>query len=93
MVAGFAVHEEFDALRRAGLAPSEVLRMATVNVGRLLNEPDLGVVRAGARADLVLADANPLEDLATLRRPRGVVAGGRWHDRAALDGLLAGARR
>ena len=44
-------------------------------------------------ADLVLLDASPLEDIHNTRRIRAVIAGGKFLDRAALDGLLAeGAR-
>jgi imidazolonepropionase-like amidohydrolase len=48
----------------------------------------LGTVRAGRVADLVLLDANPLEDIRNTRRIAAVVLDGRYLDRAALDRLL-----
>jgi len=86
---GSSIHEELAALADAGLSRYEVLRAATAGAADALGATGrFGVVRAGAAADLILADANPLADLAALRRPAGVMAGGRWLDRARLDGLL-----
>jgi imidazolonepropionase-like amidohydrolase len=67
------------------LAP-EFLFAATVAPPRFfgLGGQD-GTIAAGRRADLVLLDANPLENLATLRRPLAVIVGGRVLDRAPLD--------
>jgi imidazolonepropionase-like amidohydrolase len=48
-----------------------------------------GILAPGRRADLVLLDANPLLDLATLRRPRAVIVGGRLLDRKTLDAMAA----
>ncbi|MSR61185.1 MAG: hypothetical protein EXS08_01890 [Planctomycetes bacterium] len=89
LVAGFSMHEECTALRAAGLAPADVLRAATLAPARALGlEREQGRVAEGLRADLVLVDANPLEDLAALRRPRGVLVAGRWLDSAELTQLL-----
>jgi imidazolonepropionase-like amidohydrolase len=52
----------------------------------------LGTIATGRLADLVLLDANPLEDIANLRRIRAVIAAGRLFDRSALDRLLAEAK-
>jgi imidazolonepropionase-like amidohydrolase len=51
--------------------------------------PDRGTVEAGKRADLVLLDANPLEDIANTRRIAAVIAGGHYLSRAELDARLA----
>ena len=51
-----------------------------------------GAVKAGKAADLLILDANPLRDIAATRALRGVVIGGKFMDRAALDNLLAAAR-
>ena len=61
---------------------------ATVNPGKFLKREDLaGRVETGRRADLVLLDANPLADIAAIRRINAVVANGRVFDRKALDDL------
>jgi hypothetical protein len=90
MIAGFSVHDELATLvADGGLSPWDALRAATRDAAEFLGDSTGGVVRVGARADLLLVDGDPLADLSTLRRPRGVMVGGRWHDRAALDAGLA----
>lgn len=76
--AGTSLHEELAELSAAGLTNEEVLTAATRSAGEYLGDPTLGVIAAGARADLLLVNDNPLEDLATLRTPAGVMLNGRW---------------
>jgi imidazolonepropionase-like amidohydrolase len=76
--AGTSLHDELAELRDAGLTPFEVLSAATRSAGEYLDDPTLGVIEVGARADLVLVAENPLENLATLRSPAGVMLRGRW---------------
>ncbi len=61
----------------AGLAPAAALRLATSTSAELLDLDDRGVVAPGKRADLLVVDGDPTEDLAALERVRLVVAGGR----------------
>ncbi|CAN5753525.1 amidohydrolase family protein [soil metagenome] len=78
-VPGFATHRELHEYVRAGLTPYQALRTGTVNIAEHLGEGGRrGVVRPGARADLILLDANPLEDITSTLRIHGVVVGGRW---------------
>lgn len=84
VVPGFSIHRELELLVRAGLTPLEALRTATSVPGKVFGVPDTGVVRAGDRADLVVLDANPLEDISNIRRVRFTVLGGRLYDPAAL---------
>lgn len=78
-VPGFSVHRETQRMIAAGLTPYEILTSATRNVGGYFsNEDDFGTVEVGKRADLVLLEANPLEDIANLRRNAGVVVRGNW---------------
>ncbi len=76
--AGTSLHEELAELLAAGLTPYEALRAATRAAGEYLDDPTLGVIDVGARADLVLVAENPLENLATLRNPAGVLLRGTW---------------
>jgi imidazolonepropionase-like amidohydrolase len=93
MIAGFCVHDELALMVSGGMAPLAALQAATVNPARsLARETTLGSIAAGRSADLVLLDANPLDDIANVRRIRAVVTAGRLLDRSALDRLLTQAK-
>jgi imidazolonepropionase-like amidohydrolase len=93
LVPGFCLHDELEWFTRAGLTPAEALRTATINPARYLGrEAGQGSVAEGRAADLVLLDANPLEDIRNTRRISAVILRGRLFDRAALDQLLAQSR-
>ena len=90
---GFAIHDELETFVAIGIPVDEVLRMATAEAAKFLREEgEWGVVAAGARADLVLLDADPRDDLSTLRRPAGVMMNGHWYDAAFLEAELADIR-
>jgi imidazolonepropionase-like amidohydrolase len=91
-VPGFATHRELDVLVAAGLSPYEALRTGTVAVAEFLGT-NTGTVAVGRDADLVLLDANPLEDISNGRRIHGVMLRGKWHPAAALETRLAPYRR
>lgn len=91
---GFSIHEEIGFFRDAGYSNTDILRIATLEAARFLNKAgEFGVVREGARSDLLLLAADPEADLDTLRAPQGVMAAGRWFDRARLDALLGQVER
>lgn len=93
-VPGRSLHEELGLLVAAGLTPRAALRTATTGPADFLEARDsLGTIRVGAYADLVLLDADPLADIANTQRIRGVVARGRFFDRAALDRMIGDAAR
>ncbi len=88
--AGFSLHDELELFVKAGLTPLEALRTATINPARFLGkEKDLGTVQRGKLADLVLLDANPLENIRNTRRISGVVVNGRHLPQKKLQKLLA----
>lgn len=87
---GFSLHDELALFVEAGLSPLQALQTATLLPARYLNATDsLGHVAAGKVADLVLLDANPLEDIRNTRRINAVVVNGRYFDQAALKRLLS----
>jgi imidazolonepropionase-like amidohydrolase len=88
-VSGFSLHDELSLLVKACLSEMEVLEAATRNPARAFNLTDLGTIAAGMRADLVLLDANPLENIGNTRRIRTVVAAGRVFERNELDAMLS----
>jgi hypothetical protein len=79
---GFSVHEELEEMvAAAGLTPADALRAATLNPATYFGLSDqLGTIDEGKRADLVLIDGNPLDNIRNTRRIAGVMVGGRWID-------------
>jgi imidazolonepropionase-like amidohydrolase len=86
LVPGFSLHAELEQLVGHGVEPLAALRAATSRPAELLERDDLGVIRPGAEADLVLTAADPTHDIAATRRIERVMCRGRWVDR---DGLRA----
>ncbi len=78
----------------AKLSPLEALRTATVNPAKFLEATDsMGTIAVGHLADLVLLNANPLENIRNVAKIESVVANGRYFDRPALDSLQIRAER
>lgn len=78
-VPGFSIHRELRSYVEAGLTPFQALETGTRNVSRFFGVPEeYGTVAVGRRADLVLLDANPLEDIGNFSRQAGVMVRGRW---------------
>lgn len=93
-VPGFSLHRELVRMSGAGMSPWEVLRSGTRVVGEYFAASDrFGTVAPGMRADLVLLEANPLDDLKNMARRGGVMVRGRWlpesEIRARLDAIAA----
>ena len=93
MVPGFSVYEEMLSLERVGLTPFQILQTATAHFGTFINgrvsgPGPFGTIHEGARADLLLLSANPLEDVDNTRWRVGVMARGRWYTEASLQQLL-----
>jgi imidazolonepropionase-like amidohydrolase len=89
VVPGTSVHDELTDLVTAGLTPYQALHAATGNAAEFLGPNEQhGTVAVGQNADLVLLDANPLENIANTRRIAGVMLRGRWLSRADLDRML-----
>ena len=89
VVPGFSAHDELADLVSAGLTPYQALRAATANAAEFLTVAgQRGVIAAGQHADLLLLDANPLDDIASTRRIAGVMLRGRWIPRAEIAELL-----
>jgi imidazolonepropionase-like amidohydrolase len=89
-VPGFSLHREMEVMAQAGLTPYEVLRTGTVHPAIYFGEEATsGQVAEGMRADLILLDANPLEDLANAGRIAGVIRDGRWLAREEIERRLA----
>jgi imidazolonepropionase-like amidohydrolase len=74
---GVATQIELELLVEAGLTPSQALSAATINAARMIGrEKELGTVEAGKLADLVILDADPLQDIRNVTRIFRTMKGG-----------------
>jgi len=93
VVPGFSIHVELRILVENGFSPYEAIKAGTVNasavVERMVGEDDFGTIEVGKRADLLLVNGNPFEDIGAIRDLRGVMAAGRWYSRGALNQMIA----
>ena len=86
---GYSLHEEMNVLVEAGISPIEVLKSATYNPAAYFNmENELGSIKETFLADLLILDANPLEDINNTLKIKSVIRNGELHDRLALDKIL-----
>lgn len=87
---GFSLHDELALLVQAGLSPIEALQTATRNPAIFLGmSASFGTVERGKLADLVLLEANPLENIENTRRISAVIVNGRYIPKPELQTLLA----
>lgn len=92
IVAGYGLHKELELLVLGGFTPAEVLRLATAQPAKFLNRTDIGIISVGARADLVILNADPLVDIKNTTHIEGVILRGEYIDRVKLDELLIQAK-
>ena len=89
-VPGFSLHRELAAMAEAGMSPYEILVSGTRNVGEYFQGYDtFGTVAAGRRADLILTNANPLDDVANVAHRAGVMVRGVWKSEEEIQQGLA----
>ena len=88
-VPGFSIQHELEALVAAGLTPYQALETGTRNVAVFFGTPGgSGTIETGKRADLILLDANPLDDVRNTTRRAGVMLRGKWFPKEAIDRRL-----
>jgi len=88
-VHGFTVHEELQLLVDNGFSNYEALEASTKNAAISVNAiKDWGTIKEGKRADLLLLDKNPLENINNTRAIAGLCLNGKWFDRTSLDRIL-----
>jgi hypothetical protein len=88
-IPGDSALAELSLYVQAGLSPFEALRTGTANPAAFFNAADrFGAVKEGLEADLLLVEANPLEDVGAVRKLAGVMVRGNWLSRAEIDQKL-----
>jgi cytosine/adenosine deaminase-related metal-dependent hydrolase len=89
VIPGFSAHDELALLVQAGLTPYEAVRAGTSDAAQFLQaEDDFGTVTVGKRADLILCEGSPLDDVRNAARRAGVMLRGRWLPAEGLDSML-----
>lgn len=91
---GFSLSHELETYVAAGLTPWQALATGTRNTAVFFGWlDDGGTVGTGRRADLILLDGNPLDDIRNVSKRAGVMVNGRWLDKAEIDRRLAALAR
>jgi imidazolonepropionase-like amidohydrolase len=84
-VPGHTLHRELELYVKAGLTPLEAIQAATIVPARVMKlDGEVGAIEVGKRADLIIVDANPLDNISNIRKLRFVVTQGRLFDCARL---------
>jgi imidazolonepropionase-like amidohydrolase len=91
---GFSLHDELELFVQAGFSPLEALKTATINPAKYFNmENQMGTIEKGKIADMVLLDANPLENISNTKKIYAVIVNGKLLERKDLDELLDKAKQ
>jgi imidazolonepropionase-like amidohydrolase len=86
---GFGLHHELKALKDAGLSNYAVLAAGTRNAHEFFRTLDkVGTIQKGKRADVILLDANPLDDITNTQKRSGVMLKGKWYTQKELNKWL-----
>jgi imidazolonepropionase-like amidohydrolase len=89
VVPGFSAHLELRNFVDAGLSPFEAIRAGTSGAAEFMNAAaEFGTVAAGSRADLILVEGNPLEDVSNVDKRAGVMVRGEWYSHTDLQSEL-----
>ena len=84
-VPGHTLHRELELYVKAGFTPLEAIQAATIVPARVMKlDQEVGTIESGKRADLLIVDANPLDNISNIRKDRFVVTQGRLFDCAKL---------
>jgi hypothetical protein len=93
VVPGFSIHDELQILVENGISPYEAIATGTVNAAEVIEamvgDGSFGTIEVGQRADLILVNNNPLENVANIKDIRGVMAAGRWYSWEELARMIA----
>ena len=91
---GISLHQELAALVDAGLSPIEALKAATINGAKFLRVEDFyGTLAVGKSGDVLVLDANPLEDITNTQKINTLVMKSKTYSSADLKAMLESVRK
>jgi imidazolonepropionase-like amidohydrolase len=84
-VPGHTLHRELELYVKGGFTPLEAIQAATITPARVMKlENEVGTIEPGKRADLIILDADPLQNISNIRKTRYVMTQGRLFECAPL---------
>jgi imidazolonepropionase-like amidohydrolase len=88
-LSGYMLHHELELYVRAGIAPTEVLRMATLTSAQVIGvDGNRGVIAPGKFADMILVDGDPSKDMADIEKIDTTIKGGKVYDTGKIEQAL-----
>lgn len=89
-VPGFSIQHEMKAMADAGIDNYDILKSGTANPAKFFNmEGEFGTVTEGAAAELILLNANPLDNINNVKKLNGILIQGKWMPKKLIDAELA----
>lgn len=89
-VPGFSIHHEINGMLGAGMTPLEIIQSGTINPATFFDmSTTFGEIKEGLAADMILLEANPLENLDALKQISGVMVQGQWLSKTNIEKRLA----
>ncbi len=92
IIPGYGLHKELEFLVSGGFTPVEALRLATVNPAKFLGRKDIGLLAPNFKADILILNQNPLDDIKNTTLINSVILRGKYINREKLDQILAEAK-
>ena len=92
IIPGYGLHKELELLVEGGFSPVEALRLATINPAKFLERTDVGQLAPNFKADIIILDKNPLDDIKNTTLISGVILRGKSINREKLDQMLSEAK-
>lgn len=93
VVHGSSLHDEMRIVTDLGFSPYQAIAACTKNAANvaeaMTGKNDFGTIEIGKRADFILVNQNPLEDVSNIQDNRGVMAAGRWYSKSTLEDMIS----
>ncbi|MCP4124963.1 MAG: amidohydrolase family protein [Bacteroidetes bacterium] len=92
VIHGSSLHDEMRIVTDCGFSPYQAIAACTMNAGKvaeaMTGKNDFGTIEVGKRADFILVNHNPLENVSNIQDNRGVMAAGRWFEKSELQKFI-----